>query len=161
MNDPDDQSFLGVPGDVIMSLGRLSIVGSRVEHTARGMMFDLGVSPDNHAMARVLRSIRTTAKGGLPEITQPATTFSVDLIAWTLHAGELLRVRNAIMHAGPSRQRDSDSPWSILSRRLRGGEATEADALTLRQLADDLDSCDSQGQALQRTLTRIVAHLVV
>lgn len=161
MSDPADRSFLGAPGDLIVSLGCLSIVGRRVEHTARGILFDLGISPDNHAMARVLRNIRTTVKGGRPAITQHSTTFTVDLIPWTLQAGELLRARNAVMHAGPSRQQDSHGPWSILGRRIQGGEVINTDAQIVRHLADDLASCDSQGRALQRTLTNRMSHPVV
>ena len=143
-----------IPDVVTVALGRLVLVGGRIEQTARTMLVDLGSSPDNLAMDRVLQTIRRLVQAGPVEPAQRAEVEAGELVDWTLQAGELLRARNKVMHVGPRREQDGTGGWVGVGQRLRRGDVTQADAQAVLELLQRLGDCEGTGEALRTTLAR-------
>jgi hypothetical protein len=149
-----DSDAADVPDVVTVALGRLVVVGGRLEQTARTMLVELGSSPDNFAMDRVLQTIRRLVKAGPADAGQQAESWAGEVVEWTLQAGEFLRARNKVMHVGPRREQEGAESWAGVGRRLRGGEVTQADARAVLALLQRLADCERDGVALRTTLAR-------
>lgn len=149
-----EETFLSMPLDAVLALGKVVVAAGRLEAQARHILLDLGQPPRKKQADEVLKMIRKCVKDGLPDLVAPhASTSPQELTAWTLEAGELLRARSEHLHAMAVQQRREDG-WASVAIHLRTQRTRVTDAEDIVALATSLAKCAERGGLLHRGLLR-------
>lgn len=143
--------FLGVPDDIVRSLGELVIVAGKVEGTLRSISWSLALDPGNGQVKRVRKDARSRlVDKGVP----PWARCSRDaVILWLDQLPQPFAKRDILVHGYALQQAREDGMVHI-SRHLRSGEQSDLDAEVIGALV-------SQFKNLQRTGIKLHGDLMI
>lgn len=143
--------YCGLPHDVVLTIGKVTVAAARLELVAHDMLLDLGVVPGKRQLEAVLKEIRRAARAELPQHVR----IDAGLIQrWTLEASRAVRKRHPLIHSAALGQIDGAGESIPVQVHIRTREARRPDIDEIAKTARDISRLATEGGRLHIGLLR-------